>query len=63
MSITIPMSPTPTAPVQHAVLEGVRFETYERILDDLGDRQIRLTYDRGVLEIMSPSHGHERIKH
>ncbi|MHC4921392.1 MAG: Uma2 family endonuclease [Planctomycetota bacterium] len=53
----------PTAPVQHAVLEGVRFETYERLLDDLGDRQIRLTYDRGVLEIVSPSQQHERIKY
>ena len=40
----------------------IRFETYERLLEDLGDRQIRLTYDRGVLEIMSPSQQHERVK-
>ena len=57
VSTTIPMS---TAPVQQAVLRGIRFETYERLLEDLGDRQVRLTYDRGVLEIMSPSHQHER---
>ncbi len=56
-------TPMPTAPAQHAVLHGIRFETYERLLEDLADRQVRLTYDRGVLEIMSPSHQHERIKY
>ena len=59
MSVSVPVSATP---VHHAVLEGIRFETYERLLEDLGDRQLRLTYDRGVLEIMSPSSRHERIK-
>jgi Uma2 family endonuclease len=59
VSTTIPM---PSAPAQHAVLHGIRYETYERLLDDLADRQVRLTYDRGALEIMSPSHQHERIK-
>ena len=49
-----------TAPTQNAVLRGIRFETYERLVEDLADRQVRLTYDRGVLEIMSPSHQHER---
>jgi Uma2 family endonuclease len=62
VSISTPMSPLSAAPVQHALLEGVRFETYERLLEDLGDCPVRLTYDRGVLEIMSPSHRHERIK-
>lgn len=52
-----------TAPAQHAVLHGIRFETYERLLEDLTDRRVRLTYDRGVLEIMSPSHQHDRITH
>jgi len=51
-----------SAPAQHAVLHGISFETYERLLDELADRQVRLTYDSGVLEIMSPSHRHERIK-
>lgn len=63
MSISTPMSPLSTAPAQHAVLEGIRFETYERLLEDLRDRRVSLTYDRGVLEIMSPSQQHERIKY
>lgn len=61
MSTTIPM---PSAPAQHAVLHGIRFETYEALREelDLQDRRVRLTYDGGVLEVMSPSHQHERIK-
>jgi len=34
-------------------------ETYQALLDDLGDRRIRLTYDRGNLEIMAPQFRHE----
>jgi Uma2 family endonuclease len=60
VSVSVSMS---TAPEQHAVLDGIRFDTYERLLEELGDRQVRLTYDRGTLEIMSPSSRHERIKH
>jgi Uma2 family endonuclease len=42
------------------VLGGVRWQTYEALLHDLGDRHIRLTYDRGSLEIMAPLLRHER---
>jgi Uma2 family endonuclease len=42
------------------VLDGVRWQTYQALLDDLGDRHIRLTYDRGTLEIMAPQFRHER---
>ena len=35
---------------------------YSKFLDAVGDRPIRVTYDRGSLEIMSPSNEHERIK-
>src|SRR5262245_7557331 len=34
-----------TLPHQHVVLEGISFETYERMLKDLSERHIRLTYD------------------
>lgn len=51
------------APEQHAVLHGIRWETYERLLEELEDRHLRLTYDSGTLEVMSPSRPHERIKH
>ena len=56
-------TPMPTAPAQHAVLHGIRFETYERLVDDLESPVLRLTYDEGVLEIMSPSQRHERAKY
>jgi Uma2 family endonuclease len=44
------------------VLSGVSWPTYEALLADLKDRPIRLTYDRGNLEIMAPTFNHERCK-
>jgi len=43
-------------------LSGISWQTYETLLADIGDRQIRLTYNRGNLEIMVPSPEHERFK-
>ncbi len=46
---------------QRIVLQGVSWETYERLLADLTNNSApRLTYDQGTLEIMSPSSEHER---
>jgi Uma2 family endonuclease len=48
-------------PEQRVILQNVRWETYERLLADLQDGSAqRLTYDRGTLEILSPSSEHER---
>ncbi len=44
------------------VLHGVRWSTYEALLDDLDGCHIRLTYDRGRLEIMTKSAPHEWSK-
>lgn len=52
-----------TAPAEHVVLHGVRWETYERLSDELESRRTRLTYDRGTLEIMTPSRSREHIRH
>ncbi|MBI3462381.1 MAG: Uma2 family endonuclease [Planctomycetes bacterium] len=41
------------------LLQGISWQTYESLLKELNDRPIRLTYDRGSLEIMSPSLAHE----
>ena len=47
---------------QTVVLKGVRWDTYERLLNDQQDAcGTRLSYDCGTLEIMSPSSEHERI--
>jgi Uma2 family endonuclease len=42
------------------VLRNVSWKTYERLLEDLADSSVpHLTYDRGELEIMSPTNEHE----
>ena len=45
---------------QGFVLDDVSWELYEHLLREVGDRHIFVTYDRGRLEIMSPSYRHER---
>jgi Uma2 family endonuclease len=47
---------------ERVLLDGIRWSTYEALLEDLGDRHIRLTYDRGSLEIMTVSPAHEFSK-
>jgi Uma2 family endonuclease len=47
-------------PEQRVLLRNVSWETYERLLEENLDHSApRFTYDRGVLEIMSPSAEHE----
>jgi Uma2 family endonuclease len=53
---------TPDVANQQVVLSNVSWETYEMLLEDLEGRSApRLTYDRGQLEIMSPTPEHERL--
>lgn len=50
-------------PEQRILLENVTWETYESLLRAHYDRSVpRFTYDRGQLEIMSPSSEHEELK-
>lgn len=57
MSIAFP------APVeQRLVLSGVPWSTYESLLRHFEGRHLRLSYDRGELEIMTVSPEHERAK-
>ena len=43
------------------VLSGVSWEEYEHLLEDLPDRpRVRVSYDGGRLEIMSPLPEHEK---
>jgi len=44
---------------QHIVLDDVSWEFYEHLLEEVGDRPIRVTYDSGSLEIMAPLNIHE----
>jgi Uma2 family endonuclease len=60
--------PAPRAPsspldgIQHIVLENAPWELYEDLLDNIGDRPIRINYDQGRLEMMSPLPEHEEVK-
>src|SRR5262245_50563031 len=48
---------------QRVTLHGISWQTYKRLLAELGDqRASRLAYDQGVLEITMPSDRHETHK-
>ena len=56
MATTEPKAPaTSTDTDQRFVRSKVGWNGYETMLQLVGDRPIRLTYDRGNLELMSPS--------
>lgn len=45
------------------VLSGVGWDEYERLLEELADRPgVRISYDDGRLQVMSPSAEHEEYK-
>lgn len=44
------------------VLTNVAWDVYRRLASESSRGGTRFTYDRGVLEIMSPSREHERVK-
>jgi Uma2 family endonuclease len=52
----------PGAAGSRFVLYGMDWEGYETMLKLVGDRPVRVTYDRGNLELLSPSQHHERFK-
>ena len=52
---------TKTCGDQRIVLHNVSWETYERLMQERSESRVpRFAYDRGVLEIMSPSAEHVR---
>src|SRR5437879_6245263 len=51
-----PRRPSATGPV---ILSGVRWQTYSALLDDMENARVRLTYDRGNLEIAALLFRHE----
>ena len=64
--VATPVTPAPEKSVsmtQRAILHGVSWQTYARLLSELGDqRSSRLAYNQGVLEIIMPSDRHESHK-
>ena len=47
---------------QHFVLTGVSWKFYEQLLEEIGSRQLRVTFDNGNLEMMAPLQTHEEWK-
>src|SRR4051794_27909433 len=45
--------------VQRLVLSGISWRTYDLLLHEFEGRHLRITYDRGTLEIMTVSYEHE----
>jgi Uma2 family endonuclease len=45
---------TLTPPEEKITLSGISWQTYETLLKELCDCRLRLTYNRGTLEIMAP---------
>ncbi len=48
-----------TPPLEIIHLSGISWQTYETLRSELSNRSLRLTYNRGTLEIMAPSPEHE----
>src|SRR5438132_10172476 len=56
------MIATPVPVEQRLRLSAIPWESYVLYSDGLGPRHIRVTYDRGEMEIMTLSGKHERDK-
>lgn len=52
----------PAVPDRRFLIHAASWSTYRRILEALEDRHVFVTYDRGRLELMSPSSEHETYK-
>jgi len=60
--MTISAEP-PVTTDEKMILSGISWQTYEHLLNDFAGRpSVRLAYDKGTLEIMVVSYGHERLK-
>jgi Uma2 family endonuclease len=62
---TIAQTPAPPEPptTSSLILRGVTWDDYEAMLRIVGDRPIRVTYDRGTMEVQMPSQRHEQFSH
>jgi len=49
-------------PETRTLIENVRWETYVALSDDRRGNVPRITYDQGLMELMSPKKEHEKIK-
>ena len=62
MNIMLKQAAVRTEPAQRFVLHGVSWRGYEKFLEAIGENHVRVTYDRGSIEFMSPLPTHEVYK-
>ena len=62
MNILLKPQPVRLEPAQRFVLGCVSWEEYGKFLEAIGENHVRVTYDRGSLELMSPLPVHEVYK-
>jgi hypothetical protein len=43
------------------LFRGVGWDDYEKMLQIVGERHIRVAYDMGIMEVSMPSQRHERV--
>lgn len=54
--------PIPLTEQQHLVLDGMSWDYYERTLEEIANRPMRVTFHHGSIEIMPPLAEHESAK-
>jgi Uma2 family endonuclease len=57
---TVETAPAPERAPQRFVLHGVSWQTYLELSDSAENEHVRMTYDRGELELMTLSRQHEQ---
>jgi len=57
---TVTAAPVSTQGEHRVVIRGVGWQGYQSLLKMIGNQPVRLTYDRGDVELTSPLHKHER---
>ncbi|HEX5445495.1 MAG TPA: Uma2 family endonuclease [Pirellulales bacterium] len=62
MATIEPKSRLPLSGEERVVLRGVSWQTYETLRDIASNSHLRMAYDEGTLELMSPSDDHEWLK-
>jgi Uma2 family endonuclease len=58
--VSLAAPPIPLVRQQHIVLDDVSWPFYEGLLYELDNRPVKVTFDSGRIEIMSPLPSHER---
>ena len=61
MATTAPEQTRQLTPEHRFLLSNIVWEGYETMLRLVGNQRIRMTYDRGDLELMSPSREHDEF--